>query len=321
MELPELKIGPKTAKYPFVQGGMAVRISTGALAAAVAAAGGVGTIGATGMDVDELRDEIRMARRMTDGIFGVNVLFAVRKFPELVKAAMAEGVDFIVSGAGFSRDMFAWGADYGVPVVPIVSSGRLAEIATRLGAAAIVVEGTEAGGHLGTDRPLMDIFPEVRKATPLPLIAAGGIANGTEAAPFFAMGADGVQLATRFIACDECTVPRSFKEMHVGTPEDEIVLVDSPVGMPGRAIRNQFSELLRQEGSVPISGCDDCLKRCSREYCILEALDRAQKGDIEGGLVFSGSSATRIHDILPAKEILERLVRDAREALAPHPTR
>ena len=124
VELPTLKIGSRTARYPFVQGGMAVRVSTATLAAAVAASGGVGTIAGTGMTLEELVSEIRYARSKTDGIIGVNILFAVRNFPELVKTAMAEKVDFVVSGAGFSRDMFSWSREYGVPIVPIVSSAR-----------------------------------------------------------------------------------------------------------------------------------------------------------------------------------------------------
>jgi NAD(P)H-dependent flavin oxidoreductase YrpB (nitropropane dioxygenase family) len=148
VNLPTLRIGNLTSRYPFVQGGMAVRVSTGPLAAAVAVVGGVGTIAGTGMTPDELRGEIRYARSHSHGIIGVNVLFAVRQFAELVKTAIAEKVDFIVSGAGFSRDMFAWGKESGTNIVPIVSSGKLARIATGLGAAAIVVEGAEAGGHL-----------------------------------------------------------------------------------------------------------------------------------------------------------------------------
>ncbi len=316
MDLPSLKIGNRTSRYPFVQGGMAVRVSTAPLAAAVAEAGGVGTIAGTGMTPEELISEIRYARKKTDGIIGVNILFAVRNFPELMKTAMAEKVDFVVSGAGFSRDMFGWGRETGVSVVPIVSSARLAKTATRLGASAIVVEGTEAGGHLGTDRPLREVFPEVREATSLPLIAAGGIANGEEAADLFAMGADGVQMATRFIASDECTAALSFKQIHVSPKEEDIVLVDSPVGMTGRAIRNSFSERVDKGEYSEDVNCQDCLKRCSHVYCILGALHRACMGDVDNAVVFSGDSAPRIKEILPVNEIMTRLVRDASKKLA-----
>ena len=315
MELPTLKIGNLTARYPFVQGGMAVRVSTGHLAAAVAEAGGVGTIAGTGMSPDELRGEIRYARGKTRGIIGVNVLFAVRNFAELVKTAISEKVDFVVSGAGFSRDMFGWGKEAGTNIVPIVSSGKLARIATGLGAAAIVVEGAEAGGHLGTDRPIREVFPEVRQATSLPLVAAGGIANGEEAADLFALGADGVQLATRFIASEECTAAEEFKKMHLGVKEEDIVLVDSPVGMTGRAIRNPFTEALARGELQQNVACDDCLKHCTHAYCILDALDRSRRGEVDRGVVFSGSSATRIKDILPVKEIMAQLVAGATRRL------
>jgi nitronate monooxygenase len=316
VELPTLRIGNRTARYPFVQGGMAVRVSTAPLAAAVADAGGVGTIAGTGMTPEELVSEIRYARSKTDGIIGVNILFAVRNFPELVKTAMAEKVDFVVSGAGFSRDMFGWSREYGVPVVPIVSSARLAKTAAQLGATAIVVEGTEAGGHLGTDRPIRQVFPEVREVTDLPLIAAGGIANGEEASELFAMGADGVQMATRFVASCECTAADSFKKMHVSPKEEDIVLVDSPVGMTGRAIRNAFSEKVARGEFAEEVRCQNCLKRCSHVYCILGALDRARLGDVDNAVVFSGASAPRIKEILPVKEIMTRLVQDASAKLS-----
>ena len=315
MELPTLKIGNLVARYPFVQGGMAVRVSTGHLAAAVAEVGGVGTIAGTGMTADELRAEIRYARKMTRGIVGVNILFAVKVFAELVKVALAEKVDFVVSGAGFSRDMFAWGKETGINIVPIVSSGKLARIATQLGAAAIVVEGAEAGGHLGTDRPIRDVLAEVREATDLPVIAAGGIATGEEAADLFALGAEGVQLATRFLASDECTANEAFKRMLLGVKEEDIVIVESPVGMPGRAIRNRFTEKLASGDLARSVSCNGCLKRCSHAYCILDVLDRSCKGDIEQGLVFSGNSASRITGILPVKVIMAQLVEGATRRL------
>ncbi|MGL4521040.1 MAG: NAD(P)H-dependent flavin oxidoreductase, partial [Bacilli bacterium] len=151
MTLQPLTIGNFTAQLPIIQGGMAVRISTANLAAAVANEGGIGIIAGTGMSTTELREEIRKARSMTDGPIGVNVLFAVTQFSELVQAAMDEGIDLLISGAGFSRDMFKWGKESNTPIVPVVSSLRFAKLAERFGASAIVVEGKEAGGHLGTE--------------------------------------------------------------------------------------------------------------------------------------------------------------------------
>ena len=162
MKLPVLKIGNLVAEVPIVQGGMAIRLSTARLAAAVASEGGIGLIAASGMKFDELRKEIRLARELTGGkgIIGINAMVAAREFLGLITTAAEEKVDLIVAGAGFSRDMFAVGRKYGVAIVPIVSSVKLAKISEQLGASAIVAEGTEAGGHLGTQQSIKEILPE-----------------------------------------------------------------------------------------------------------------------------------------------------------------
>ena len=159
-----------------MQGGMGVGISLSKLSAAVANAGGIGIISGTGISVEEMRFHIRQAKKAIKetGYIGVNVLFAMNDFAEKMKAALEEKVDFIISGAGISRDMYAWGRKAEIPVLSIVSSAKLAKISERLGAAAVVVEGFEAGGHLGTDRPMFEILPEVVEAVSIPVIAAGG---------------------------------------------------------------------------------------------------------------------------------------------------
>lgn len=174
MKLPELKIGEKVATVPIVQGGMAIRLSTARLAASVANEGGVGLIAASGLPFDELRKEIRLARKLSNGkgMIGINAMVAAREFKGLITTAAQEKVDLIVAGAGFSRDMFSVGKEYGVPIVPIVSYAKLAKIAERLGASAIVVEGTEAGGHLGTQRSIKDILPEILSVVKIPVIAS-----------------------------------------------------------------------------------------------------------------------------------------------------
>ena len=201
MKLPELRIGKLVAKVPIVQGGMAIRLSTARLAAAVANEGGIGLIAASGMPFDELRYEIRLARKLAPtGIIGINVMVAAREFKGIVTTAIEEGIDLVVAGAGFSRDMFAWGKDSGTPIVPIVSSAKLAKISQTLGAAAVVVEGAEAGGHLGTNRSSRLIVPEVRKAVDIPVIGAGGVLHGEDIAEMLRLGADGVQMGSRFAA-------------------------------------------------------------------------------------------------------------------------
>lgn len=297
-------------KYPIIQGGMAVRVSTAPLAAAVACSGGAGIIGATGMIVEELRQEIRKARRLArGGVIGVNIMYAVRNFAELVKAALQEKVDLVISGAGFSRDIFGWGREAGIPIVTIVSSARLALMAEKYGASAVVAEGAEAGGHLGTDRPTREIVPEIKGAVSIPVIAAGGMTDAGDIAEMMDLGADGVQLATRFVLSSECTVSDSFKQHYLNARAEDVVIVKSPVGLPGRAIRNAFSESIARGEAPRIESCNGCLKACSQEYCILQALDNSRTGDIEHGLVFSGQNVFKIKEVLPVKKIFENLVR------------
>ena len=308
MELPPLRIGNLVARIPIVQGGMAVRVSTAPLAAAVANEGGIGIIAISGMPLEEIREQIRQAKAATQGILGVNAMVALKEFFGVVKTAVEEGIDLIFAGAGFSRDLFAIGKEAGVPVVPIVSSVRLARIAEKLGAAAIVVEGKEAGGHLGTDVSIKTLVPEIRQAIKIPLIAAGGIVNGKGIAEMMRLGANGVQMATRFVLSTECSVSQKFKDCYLQAQKEDVVMIKSPVGLPGRAIRNKFSELITREGEYEINNCDGCLKSCHRDYCILEALNNAQKGDIDHGVVFAGENVYQLNDILPVKEIFRRLI-------------
>ncbi len=318
LKLPKLSIGDLTPTYPIIQGGMAVRISTSSLAAAVAEAGGIGVIGATGMDLEEMRMEIRESKKLTSGIVGVNIMFAIREFADMVKAAIEEKVDTIFTGAGFSRDVFKWGKEAGVPIVSIVSSARLAALAEKFGAAAVVVEGAEAGGHLGTDRPLFEILPAIREAVRIPLLAAGGIVNGEGIAKALKLGADGVQMATRFVLSKECSVSESFKKMYLGARPEDVTVIPSPVGMPGRALKNTFvSRLLSGEAPAP-QECDACLKQCSGQYCILSALEKSRTGEVDEGVVFVGQNVYQIKEILSVKEIFNNLFYELKERIKPY---
>lgn len=310
MKFPQLKIGNLIPRYPIIQGGMAIRVSTAPLAAAVANAGGIGIIAATGMSVEELKNEIRQARQMTKGIIGINIMFAVRQFATLVHEAIDEKIDLVITGAGFSRDIFKWGADAGVPIVSIVSSSKLAKIAEKSGASAVVAEGTEAGGHLGTDRSLFEILPEIVANVKLPVIAAGGIVDGNGIAKVIRMGASGVQMATRFVMSLECAVADAFKQTYLKAQPDDIMIIRSPVGMPGRAIRNPFVSDIMEGCPAPITGCELCLKDCSREYCIIQALENARLGMVNNGVVFAGKNVGQIKDILPVQKIFDNLVTD-----------
>lgn len=312
MKLPELRIGKLVAKVPIIQGGMAIRLSTARLAAAVANEGGIGLIAASGMPFDELRHEIKLARKLSPhGIIGINVMVAAREFKGIVTTAIEEGIDLVVAGAGFSRDMFAWGKASGTPIVPIVSSAKLAKISQSLGASAVVVEGAEAGGHLGTNRSSRLIVPEVRAAVDIPVIGAGGVLHGEDIAEMLRLGANGVQMGSRFAASVESNGSEELKKFYLraNKPED-FILVHSPVGLPGQAIRTPLSERILLGTAPKPETCDQCLKKCSHKYCIIRALTRAQQGDVETGLVFSGRRMMEIHDILPVKDIFANIKRE-----------
>ncbi len=314
MKLPELKIGSFVARIPIIQGGMSIRVSTSALAIPVAECGGIGTIGGSGIPVPELQEDIRRAKKATDGVIAVNIMYAMKDFYELVMGSIEAGADMIITGAGFSRDIFKIGKKHNIPIVSIVSSPAFAKLAERLGAAAIVVEAAEAGGHLGTDKSLRDIFPAIRKVvSTVPLIAAGGITNGFEMAEIMdKYGADGIQIASRFVLSEECSVSREFKETFLQAEKDDIVLVQSPVGMTGRAIKTPFIEQMERGEDVSAKKCHHkCLKKCSYKYCINERLMASCTGDVENGLVFSGANTWKMNEILPVREIFDRFVTEA----------
>lgn len=311
MKLPELKIGSLIAKIPIIQGGMSIRVSTSALAIPVAECGGIGTIGGSGIPVPELQEDIRKAKRATKGVIAVNIMYAMKDFYDLVMGSIEAGADMIITGAGFSRDIFKIGKQHNIPIVSIVSSPGLATMAEKLGAAAVIVEATEAGGHLGTQTPLRELFPIIRKVvSKVPLIAAGGITNGIEMAEMMdKYGADGVQIASRFVLSKECSVSEAFKQAYLKAQEEDIVLVSSPVGMPGRAIKTPFVEKMLKGDDISAGKCMfKCLKKCNYRYCISERLMAAYNGDVNSGLVFSGANTFKMKEILSVKEIFDSFV-------------
>jgi NAD(P)H-dependent flavin oxidoreductase YrpB (nitropropane dioxygenase family) len=309
MQLPVLQIADLRPRYPIIQGGMAVRVSTASLSGAVAKNGGIGVIGATGLSPEELAEEIRATRALAEGgIIGVNIMFAARQFADLVRSSIKERIDCIFTGAGFSRDIFRWGKESNTPIVPIVSSGKAARLAEKSGAAAVVAEGFEAGGHLGTDRSIKEILPEILDTVNIPVIAAGGIVDGKDMAEMVKLGASGVQMATRFVLSEECSVADEFKQAYLQAKEEDVVIIKSPVGMPGRAIKNKFIEAVEKGNAPPLDGCSACLKDCSGDYCIMQALINARDGLVDEGVVFSGKNVFKIKEILPVAKIFEKLL-------------
>ena len=358
MAFPSLKIGDLVANTPIIQGGMGVGISLHRLASAVAAEGGIGIIAAAMIGMREpdvakdpvgansraLTSEIRKARELTDGIIGVNIMVALTDFASLVRTAIVERADVIISGAGLPTDLPRILRDlcdekkeeFRTKMVSIVSSARAATILCKkwLSRAdylpdAFVLEGPKAGGHLGYKPEELDapehslevVLPQVVEAVKpfedkygkqIPVIAAGGVYTGEDIHRFLEMGASGVQMGTRFVATEECDADIRFKQAYVSAKEEDIVIIKSPVGMPGRAIKNRFIEAL-EEGKRNFRCLFHCISTCNPEkspYCIASALLNAMKGNLDRGFAFSGANAFRVNSITTVKELMGSLQRE-----------
>lgn len=285
-----------------------------------------------------LIDELRKARELSPhGIIGVNVMVAARDYETLVRTAAEQGVNLIISGAGLPLQLPEYTAEYPeVALVPIVSTTRAAKIICRkwerqykrLPDAFVVENPNTAGGHLGAkyeelDDPALEaeqVIPELvnylhqEVGQAIPVIAAGGIWDRADIDRMLELGASGVQMGTRFITTDECDADIHYKEFHLHARPEDVVIISSPVGLPGRALRNPFVE-------KAIAGSPDLERRCLSSclqvcrcrdtgelYCIVQALDKAARGDVENGLVFSGSNAGRAERIMPVAELMAELV-------------
>ena len=354
--LPELKIGNFTARLPIIQGGMAIGISLSGLASAVANEGGIGIIATAGVGMSEpdlyknfvnaniegLKKEISKARERTRGILGVNIMVALTNYADMVKTSVSEGIDIIFSGGGLPLDLpLLVGDNVKTKLVPIVSSGRAAKLLCRRWYErggrlpdAVVVEGPKAGGHLGFKMEELDdpghalekLIPEVIAAVKIfedkhggtiPVIAAGGIYTGEDIYRFLQMGAAGVQMGTRFVTTDECDASLEFKQTYLNAAEDDIVVIKSPVGMPGRAIGNKFIDDVGEGKRNPYRCPWHCIKTCDYKespYCIFSALLQAQKGNLKHGFAFAGSNAYRATEIVSVHDLMAALVSEYEEA-------
>lgn len=352
MQIPSIHIGDLVARIPIIQGGMGVGISLSRLASAVANEGGIGVIAAAMIGIGEpdlasncdeaniraLRREIRQAKEKTKGILGVNVMVALTNFADLVRTSIEEGIDVVFSGAGLPLDLPKYLKEgINTKLVPIVSSARAAKIICKKWLSrfnylpdAFVVEGPMAGGHLGFKRDqvtdpnfaLERLVPEVVEAVKefeatgaksIPVVAAGGIYTGGDICKFLKLGAAAVQMGTRFVVTHECDASPQFKEAFLKAKKEDLTIIDSPVGMPGRAIRNRFLEDVSEGKRKPFKCPYHCVSTCDHKkspYCIAFALMHAKKGNLKHGFAFAGLNAYRTSKILSVKELISSLIQE-----------
>lgn len=346
-----IKLGEKSSKYPIIQGGMGVGVSLHKLAGNVSKEGGIGIISTADIGYQEedfekdpikaniraIGKEIKKAREIAgeDKILGVNIMVALQNYSEIVKECVKQKIDLILSGAGIPKELPQYIKGTSTKIAPIVSSLRCCKLIVNYWIKKydylpdmIVIEGPEAGGHLGfkineleeTLKPkLEDITTEVVKyikqvekdtGKNIPIIVAGGIWDGKDIKKFMDLGASGVQMATRFVATEECDASIEFKEAYLKAKKEDIKIINSPVGMPGRAINNNFIKKIEQE-KVKIQKCYNCIKTCnvkSSPYCITKALINAVKGEVDEGLIFCGSEVEKIKEIVSVHNLINELV-------------
>lgn len=346
----KIRFGEKTLAVPIIQGGMGVGVSLSGLAGAVMKEGAMGVISAAHpgyrkenflenskqANCDAIMEEIAKAKDIAqgEGMCGVNVMVASHHYEDYVKAAIKGGADAIISGAGLPMDLPSIEGSEQVLLAPIISSARAARLILKSWDRHyhrtpdfIVIEGFEAGGHLGFKKDdllsgnvqtLQEILPEVLKEIEpyvdsygrnIPVFVAGGVYTKEDIECFLALGASGVQMATRFITTYECDASDAFKQKIIDAKQEDIKLVKSPAGLPGRAIMTKFMSDT-QLGRIPSSHCILCMKPCipsTTPYCISEALIHAVQGDVEHGLVFAGSNAYRINRMMSVHDLIQEL--------------
>ena len=342
-----LVIGNLVVPVPVIQGGMGVGISLHSLAGTVAAQGGIGVISTAqigyrepdfdadpvGANLRAIRTETEKARQIAQGgVLGVNIMVATRRYEDYVRAAVAAGIDLIISGAGLPVDLPKIVGDAETKLVPVVSSVKSAQVIIKYWwkkygrlPDAVIVEGPLAGGHLGFhkeqlenidglhyDNEVKAIIDEVSAVAAahdarIPVIMAGGVYTRADMEHYLELGASGVQMATRFVTTYECDAAEAYKQAYIDAKEEDIVIVQSPVGMPGRAILNPFIKRVK-EGPVPHGRCHLCVSTCDpawTPYCITEALINAARGNTEDALLFCGANAWRATKLEHVKDIMD----------------
>lgn len=350
MKYQPLKIGDLTAKIPIIQGGMGVGISLSNLAGAVAKEGAIGVIstaqiGFRSPDYDNapleanlkaIPEYLKKAREIAEGgIIGMNIMVATKHYEQYVKAAVEAGVDLIISGAGLPTQLPEYVKGSSTKIAPIVSSKKSASVLLKMWDRKqnrmpdlVVIEGPKAGGHLGFkkeeletiddeayDKEIFSILEVIKEYeqkynTKIPVVAAGGIYEKKDMEHYMDMGLDGVQIATRFVTTKECDAPDAYKMAYINCKKEEIEIVKSPVGMPGRAIHNEFQEKYKT-GAYRTKKCHQCIITCNpaeTPYCITDALVNAAKGKIEEALLFCGAYAYKAKKIETVKEVIDSLI-------------
>lgn len=294
-------------KYPIIQGGMAW-IAESSLASAVSNGGGLGIIAGGNAPVDYVRSEIRKAKKLTNKPFGVNIMLLSENAEELAKVVCEEGVKVVTTGAGNPGKYMAMWKEAGIKVIPVVASVALALRMERSGADAIIVEGCEAGGHIG-ELTTMTLVPQVVDAVKIPVIAAGGIGDGRGVVAAIALGAEGVQVGTRFLVADECTVHENYKEKIIKANDIDTIVTGRATGHPVRILKNKlarkFKELEKNNGDL-------------NEYAELGkgALPKAAKdGDVDFGSVMAGQIAGLINKKQSCQDIIEEMFGEAEKVL------
>ena len=343
----ELRIGDKVAKLPIIQGGMGVGVSLGKLAGAVAKEGGIGIISTAQIgfykdnfeteqeasNLQAIEEQIALAKEISNGgLVGVNVMVALKHYRDHVRKAVEAGADVVICGAGLPMDLPELVAGSDTKIAPVVSSARGAQLILKKWkrkydyvADFLVVEGPKAGGHLGFTKEEavsdFDFTVEIKKiietarsfgeenGTYIPVVVAGGIFDKADIEQMLALGADGVQIASRFVATYECDASDAYKQAYINAKEEDVRIIQSPVGMPGRAVNNKFLASVDQ-GMEKVSKCYQCLAKCDPAkipYCITKALINAVKGDLDHGLIFCGANVGRINKIVSVHDLMMEL--------------
>ena len=295
-------------KYPIFQGAMA-QIARFELASAVSNAGGLGILASGGMSPEELREQIKKCKEQTTKPFAVNLMLMMPNINEIIDVVIEEGVKIVTTGAGTPRKFMPRLTEAGVKVIPVIPSVKAAKKMEELGCAAVVVEGMEAGGHVGTSTT-MALLPQVTKAVNIPVIAAGGIADGRGVAAAFCLGASGVQMGTVFLATHECPISVEYKNLIVEADDTSTTLTGMKFGAPVRGIKNEltkrYHELEAQSSTL-----------MELEELTLGSLRKAvYDGDVENGSVMSGQIAGLVDEIRSVEQVIVDILEEAKTTLA-----